>query len=216
MSGLNVVVDALRGAAIADFLTEHVADVAATKPPGHRYACDLAGLRRPDTTVWTAWEDRELVGCVALRTLDAGRGELKSLRTAPGHEHEGIAGTLVEHVLTEAQRRGHARVLLETGTQPFFAPARHLYARHGFRPCAAYGDYPATADTVFLCRDLAVPRSPGCGQENSGKPEAWPRSGNSVSGAERATASRIGPMSTAPTSTAPASTAPAEPGSQAS
>ena len=58
MSGLNVVVDALRGAAIADFLTEHVADVAATKPPGHRYACDLAGLRRPDTTVWTAWETK--------------------------------------------------------------------------------------------------------------------------------------------------------------
>lgn len=154
MTGLRVVVDALRSPAITALLAEHVADVARMKPPGHRHACDLAGLRRPDTTVWSAWLGSELVGCVALRTLDRARGELKSLHTVPGHQHEGIAGTLVEHVLTEAARRGHARVVLETGTQPFFAPARRLYARHGFRPCPAYGDYPDSDDTVFLRRDL--------------------------------------------------------------
>lgn len=155
MTDLRVVVDPLRSPAVAGFLAEHVADVAAAKPPEHRYACGLAGLRRPDTTVWTAWAGRELVGCVALRTLDGAGGELKSLRTAPGHEHEGIAGRLVETVLAEARRRGLARVLLETGMQPFFAPARRLYARYAFRPCAAYGDYPDSDDTLFLRRDLA-------------------------------------------------------------
>jgi putative acetyltransferase len=43
---------------------------------------------------------------------------------------------------------------LETGAQPYFEPARMLYAKHGFRPCSAFADYRDDPNTVFLARPL--------------------------------------------------------------
>jgi putative acetyltransferase len=33
------------------------------------------------------------------------------------------------------------RLSLETGSWPYFLPARALYARHGFVECGPFGDY---------------------------------------------------------------------------
>jgi putative acetyltransferase len=35
-----------------------------------------------------------------------------------------------------------------------FAPARSLYARHGFLPCPPFGDYVADRNSNFLTRVL--------------------------------------------------------------
>lgn len=35
----------------------------------------------------------------------------------------------------------HLREMLETGTEEYFLPARALYAKHGFSPCAPFADY---------------------------------------------------------------------------
>jgi hypothetical protein len=60
-----------------------------------------------------------------------------------------VVAFLSEHV---AQRR---EVSLETGAFAFFAPARALYARHGFVECAPFGDYrpdPASTFTTLALR----------------------------------------------------------------
>ena len=95
----------------------------------------VEGLRAPDVTFWTVWDDTDdgaLLGCGALRELDPSHGEIKSMRTASAHRGRGTATRLVEHVVAEARRRGYARLSLETGAEEYFAPARRLYARHGF------------------------------------------------------------------------------------
>jgi putative acetyltransferase len=51
-----------------------------------------------------------------------------------------------------------ARVSLETGSWPFFGPARALYARHGFVECAPFGDYRPDRNSVFMT--LAVSPAP--------------------------------------------------------
>jgi putative acetyltransferase len=49
---------------------------------------------------------------------------------------------------------GYHRMSLETGAMPFFAPARALYARHGFVECPPFADYREDPNSVFMTRDL--------------------------------------------------------------
>jgi len=147
---VKIVTDDLTGPEIAALLDEHLTEMRAVSPPESVHALDLDGLRRPDITVWTVWDDGTLLGCAALREFDATHGEIKSMRTASARRRRGTATRLVEHLLAEARRRGYARLSLETGAEDFFAPARRLYARYGFVPCAPFADYPEDHHSVHL------------------------------------------------------------------
>jgi putative acetyltransferase len=57
---------------------------------------------------------------------------------------------MLQHIIDEARRRDYRRLYLETGAMPFFAPARRLYARHGFVPCGPFGNYKADPNSVFM------------------------------------------------------------------
>jgi putative acetyltransferase len=43
-----------------------------------------------------------------------------------------------------------SRVSLETGSWPYFDPARALYTRHGFVECAPFGDYRLDPNSTFM------------------------------------------------------------------
>ncbi|MDO9497076.1 MAG: hypothetical protein Q7J48_15330 [Nocardioides sp.] len=45
---------------------------------------------------------------------------------------------------------------LEIGSFEFFAPARALYARHGFTECEPFGDYGPDPHSTFMTRQLPV------------------------------------------------------------
>jgi putative acetyltransferase len=96
----------------------------------------------------------ELLGVAALKQLSADHAELKSMHTAEAARGQGIGRRLVEHLLAVARERGYARVSLETGAGPAFAPARELYARAGFAPCPPIGDYRASPNST--CMTLAL------------------------------------------------------------
>lgn len=147
--------DDLRDPRIAVFLEEHLRDMRAVSPPESKHALDLDGLRRPEIRFWSAWQGDMLIGCVALKQLDAAHGELKSMRTAPQARRQGLGRTLLHHALQQARAAGMRRVSLETGSMAFFAPARALYAAHGFVPCAPFGDYRPDPNSVFMTLQLA-------------------------------------------------------------
>ena len=75
-------IDDLRGPEVHALLQEHLRGVAVHSPPESVHALDLAALRRPEITFWTAWENGALLGCGAMKELDARHGEVKSMRTA--------------------------------------------------------------------------------------------------------------------------------------
>ena len=54
------------------------------------------------------------------------------------------------HILDHARSRNLERVYLETGTEDYFAPARRLYARHGFTECAPFAGYVLDPHSVFM------------------------------------------------------------------
>ncbi|WP_134766312.1 GNAT family N-acetyltransferase [Nocardioides sp. 1609] len=151
---MRIALDDLTGTGVVAFLEAHLAQLRATSPPESTHALDLAGLRAAGVLLWTAHDGDELVGCAALKRLDDEHAELKSMRTATHRTGEGIGARLLEHVLGEARARGYRRVSLETGSQDFFAPARRLYARHGFAECPPFAGYRPDPHSTFMTRVL--------------------------------------------------------------
>lgn len=152
---MQIEIDNLTGPDVIALLRAHVDDMKAVSPPGSTHVLDLDGLRRPGITFWTARDDGVLAGCAALRQLDAGHGEIKSMRTAREFLGRGAASLLLRHLIAEAERRGYRRLSLETGSLAYFEPARNLYAKHGFQPCPPFAHYRDDPNSVFLARNLS-------------------------------------------------------------
>lgn len=131
-------------------LDEHLADMFATSPADSVHALDHSALSAPEISFWTARENGALLGCGALKQLTAVHAEIKSMRTTPAARGRGVARLLLGSIVAEARRRGTERLSLETGTEEFFAPARRLYARHGFTECPPFADYTLDPHSVFL------------------------------------------------------------------
>lgn len=135
-------------------LEEHLRDMQAITPAGKVYALDLNKLRQPDVTFWTLWDGDEVLACGALKQLDAGHAEIKSMRTAQAHRRRGAARAMLTHLIAVARTRGYRRLSLETGSYAAFAPARRLYATAGFTICGPFGDYPDDPDSTFMTLTL--------------------------------------------------------------
>lgn len=151
---LQIRVDDLRGPEIQALLEEHLAHMRSISPPESVHALDLDALRQPWITFWTAWSGARLLGCGALKEIDSGHGEIKSMRTADAHRRSGVARAVLAHIVAEARRRGYARLSLETGSEPPFAPARRLYASFGFAVCPPFEGYVEDPNSVFMTRTL--------------------------------------------------------------
>jgi putative acetyltransferase len=151
---LKIEVDDLSGPAIADFLDEHVQEMRSITPLESKHALDLDGLRRPEVTFWSMWDGDLLVGCGAIKRLDASHAELKSMRTAPARKRSGVASRLLEHIIAETRRMGFTRLSLETGSAEFFRPARSLYEKFGFTYCKPFADYRLDPHSVFMTRGV--------------------------------------------------------------
>ncbi|MDA0637028.1 GNAT family N-acetyltransferase [Nonomuraea sp. MCN248] len=149
-------VDDLTGEEIAKFLEEHVQEMLSTTPLESKHALDLDGLRRPEITFWSVWDEGTLVGCGAVKRLDTEHAELKSMRTATARKRGGVGSFLLTHIIAEATRMGFARISLETGSGEFFLPARRLYEKFGFAYCEPFADYRPDPNSVFMT--LALPR----------------------------------------------------------
>ena len=146
--------DDVKGPEIVALLQTHLHDQSLRSPSNSVHTLDLDGVRAADVTLWSAWQDGALLGCGALKALEPGHGEIKSMHTALAHRGKGVAARLVEHILAEAQRRGYHRLSLETGSAESFAPARALYARFGFRDCPPFADYPEDPYSAFMTLEL--------------------------------------------------------------
>ena len=127
---------------VIELLHLHFAGMLANSPEGSCHFLDLSGLKAPDVTFWTAWDGEELLGCGALKQLDAAHGEIKSMRTHPDHLGKGVGAHMLQRIMATARERGYRRLSLETGSAPAFDAAVALYRKFGFSDCPAFADYP--------------------------------------------------------------------------
>ncbi|MDM7941025.1 MAG: GNAT family N-acetyltransferase [Hydrogenophaga sp.] len=151
---MQIRLDDLRGPEVLALLEEHLAHMRASSPPGSVHALDLDALRQPHIRFWGAWRGNELLGCGALMALGAGEGEIKSMRTAARHQRQGVARTLLTHLVDQARASGWHTLWLETGSNEPFAPARKLYASFGFEVCEPFAGYTEDPHSTFMRRRL--------------------------------------------------------------
>ena len=135
-------------------LTRHLEGMHANSPAGHVFALDWSGLQQPEISFYALWEGEDLLGVGALKELEPGAGEIKSMRTADAHLRKGVGAAILEHIIAEALRRGYKRLSLETGSGTAFEPALELYRKYGFSEGGAFDGYEKSPFNQFLHLDL--------------------------------------------------------------
>jgi putative acetyltransferase len=135
---------------VSALLEEHLRDMHAQSPPESVHALDVGSLKSPSITFWTVRDGDLLLGCGALKELDARHGEVKSMRTPRALRRRGAGRAVLAHIVDEARRRGYGRLSLETGSQAAFAPAQRLYESAGFVCCGPFGDYREDPNSVYM------------------------------------------------------------------
>ena len=135
-------------------LARHFTSAQAETAPGSAHALDASGLKSRDVHFWCAWDDEAVVGIGALKRLSESHGEIKSMHTEQAYRRKGVGSAMLDHIIAEARKMGLSRLSLETGSWPYFAPARELYSRRGFVECPPFGSYVADPNSVFMTLEL--------------------------------------------------------------
>lgn len=147
-------VDDLSGEATQALVRRHVAAMHENSPPGSVHAFDIEKLRQPGLTFWTGWVDGEIAVMGALKRLDAGNGEIKSMRVADAFLGKGAGRAMLAQIVGEARRAGLKTLWLETGSAAAFDPAIRLYESSGFEFCGPFGDHTDDPFSRFMVLEL--------------------------------------------------------------
>ena len=139
---------------VRSLLVQHFSEMRAGSPPEACHVLPVDGLKDPEIRFFTLRENGDLLGCGALKRLDAGHGEIKSMRTANAALGRGVGKALLDHIIAAARDEGMTRLSLETGSTDQFAAALRLYEREGFEACGPFAGYADTPFTRFFTREI--------------------------------------------------------------
>jgi putative acetyltransferase len=135
-------------------LSQHFAEMQAGSPPEACHVLPIDGLKTADIRFFTLRQDGALLGCGALKRLEPGHGEVKSMRTADEALGRGVGKALLDHLVAVARDEGMALLSLETGSTEQFAAANRLYEREGFGRTGPFGGYADTPFTRFFAKAI--------------------------------------------------------------
>lgn len=101
----------------------------------------------PRGGIWLARSGDDRIGCVALRPLPDGTGEVKRMFVESGWRGKGVGRALMNALISGARDRGYT--LLKLGTLNDMYAALSLYRSLGFTPIARYRE-DELIDTMFF------------------------------------------------------------------
>ncbi|WP_299649558.1 GNAT family N-acetyltransferase [uncultured Tateyamaria sp.] len=154
MSGLTVERMGVDSPAVTALLQRHFDLMRASSPEESCHVMQPDALLERDAALFAAREGAAVLGVGAIAVIGPEHGELKSMHTAAEARGRGVARHVLLALLAHARDIGLTRVSLETGTAEMFAPARTLYAAHGFTECPPFGTYREDPLSVFMTRTL--------------------------------------------------------------
>ena len=127
-------------------------------PPEDNFYLDIDALTAPHIHFFVARRNGQIIGTGAL--ADKGSyGEVKSMFVAESARGTGAADALLRQIEDAARDLNLPVLKLETGN--LLEAAHRLYARHGFEPTGAFGDYHAAGSSIFMEKWLAGSESGG-------------------------------------------------------
>ena len=132
----------------------HHAFCHADTPPESIHMLDRRDLVAPAITFLALRQGGRAIAMGAIKDLGDGTAELKSMHVLDESRGSGAARRMLDALIGAARAGGHRAILLETGAQPSFTPARAFYARAGFAECAPFAGYAADPNSTFMRLDL--------------------------------------------------------------
>ena len=131
-------------------LIKHFDELSSVSPIDRGHVLDILGLKNLNIKFWSFWENNQLIGCGALKFLNKEHGELKSIRVADKFRRKGNGIKVINHLIIEAKKLNIKKISLETGTGDFFAPARKLFDKFGFKTCEPFAHYKKDPDACYM------------------------------------------------------------------
>ena len=139
---------------VNELLKKHFIELRSVSPEGSTHVLDIPGLKIPSIKFWSLWEDKNLIGCGALKFLDKNHGEFKSLRISDKFRNKGLGEKIINHLINEAKKLNIKKISVETGTGIFFKPARKLFEKCGFKPCKPFAHYKEDLNSCYFSKDI--------------------------------------------------------------
>tara|TARA_Y100001936_G_scaffold182081_1_gene179253 strand:+ start:687 stop:1154 length:468 start_codon:yes stop_codon:yes gene_type:complete len=137
---------------VNELLTNHFIELRAASPEGSAHVLDIPGLKVSTIKFWSLWENEKLLGCGALKFLEKGHGEFKSIRVHNNFRKKGNGIKVVNHLIEEAKKLDIKRLSIETGAGKFFEPARILFKKCNFEPCEPFAHYKEDVNSIYLTK----------------------------------------------------------------
>ena len=137
---------------VNELLSKHFIELRKASPEGSAHVLDIPGLKVSSIKFWSLWEDDKLVGCGALKFLDKGHGEFKSIRVHDVYRGKGNGIKVIKHLIEEAKKLNIKRISIETGAGKFFEPARKLFQKCNFKPCEPFAHYKKDINSLYLTK----------------------------------------------------------------
>ena len=141
---------------VHELLTKHFIELRAVSPEGSAHVLDIPGLKDPSIKFWSLWQNEMLMGCGALKFLEIGHGEFKSIRIHDNFRKKGHGAIVINHLISEAKKLDIKRLSIETGAGDFFVPARKLFKSCGFEPCEPFAHYKEDVNSVYFTKLIAT------------------------------------------------------------
>ena len=135
---------------VDELLKKHFIELRSVSPTDSCHVLDIKGLKNSTIKFWSLWENEQLIGCGALKFLEEGHGELKSIRVAESFRKKGYGIKVIQHLILEAQKLNIKKISLETGAGNFFLPARKLFEKCGFKNCEPFDNYKENPDSCYM------------------------------------------------------------------
>ena len=80
---------------VNELLTKHFIELRAASPEGSAHVLDIPGLKVSSIKFWSLYNNDELMGCGALKFLDEGHGEFKSIRIHDNFRKKGLCTNII-------------------------------------------------------------------------------------------------------------------------
>ncbi len=139
---------------VNQLLNKHFIELRAASPEGSAHVLDISGLKVPSIKFWSLWKEDQLMGCGALKFLNQNHGEFKSIRIHDNFRGKGNGIKIINHLIEESIKLNIHRISIETGASQFFAPARKLFDKCGFKPCPPFAHYKEDINSLYLTKLL--------------------------------------------------------------
>ena len=135
---------------VNELLKKHFIELRSVSPAGSTHVLDINGLKNETIKFWSIWENKDLIGCGAIKILNPNHGEFKSIRVNDKFREKGYGKKIISILISKSKDIDLKIIFIETGSGKFFEPARKLFKSCGFKECDPFSHYKNDPNSCYM------------------------------------------------------------------